>query len=178
MSDVTPHHSGSEWEHILRLDQIPTDTVLLEANPTQRQALAERFGLEEISALSVKVALDLDGVTVTATGTLKAEFEQLCAISGEPFANSVEEDLALKFVPESAQTIGPDEEIELEETDLDEITYSGKSLDLGEALAQSFGLAIDPYAEGPDADAARNSGLIGSEEASGPFAALAQLKKS
>ncbi len=50
--------------------------------------------------------------------------------------------------------------------------------DLGEAVAQSLALAIDPYAVGPSAEQARKDAGLGDEAASGPFAALAGLKKS
>ena len=68
-------------------------------------------------------------------------------------------------------------EIELGADDLDEIEYSGTQFDLGEAVAQSLALAIDPFAVGPGAEEARQRAGIVGEEASGPFAALAALKK-
>jgi hypothetical protein len=74
---------------------------------------------------------------------------------------------------------GEDEEIEFASDAPDEIAYDGAAFDLGEALAQSFGLALDPYAVGPDAEAARReAGLVGEDGRSGPFAALAALRKS
>ena len=38
----------------------------------------------------------------------------------------------------------------------DEIGYSGTIFDIGEAVAQSLALAIDPFATGPQAEAARH----------------------
>ncbi len=64
-----------------------------------------------------------------------------------------------------------------------ELEYEGDSFDLGEALAQTLGLAIDPYREGPDAEAVRNEAGIESDEEfdaapKGPLAeALAGLRK-
>ena len=69
-----------------------------------------------------------------------------------------------------------EDEIEITADDCDEIEYEGMTFDLGEAVAQSLGLAIDPFAEGPEADAARQKHGLAGEEASGPFAALAALK--
>ena len=61
---------------------------------------------------------------------------------------------------------------------MDEIFYEGDSFDLGEAVAQSLALAIDPFACGPDADRVRQEkGLSADDQPSGPFAALAALKK-
>ena len=62
-------------------------------------------------------------------------------------------------------------EIELEAEDLDEIEYAGEKFDLGEAIAQSLALAIDPYAEGPNAEEARKKAGIELDDAPrGPLA--------
>jgi len=96
---------------------------------------------------------------------------------------SLGEPVDLIFVPEEADKAATlQEEIELEESDLDTIPFAGRSFDLGEQIAQTLGLAIDPYAEGPGADAVREkAGITGDDEqtTSGPLAeALAALKKS
>ena len=58
-----------------------------------------------------------------------------------------------------------------------EIAFEGDDIDLGEAVAETLGLAIDPYARGPDAEAARRAAGLSDEDApTGPFAALAALK--
>jgi hypothetical protein len=67
--------------------------------------------------------------------------------------------------------------VELSEEELDDIPYTGPAFDLGEAVAQSLALAIDPYAAGPEADAVRKETGLTDKQASGPFAALAALKK-
>jgi hypothetical protein len=96
-------------------------------------------------------------------------------VSGDDLAVTIDEPLVLRFVPEKKVT---ETEIELEERELDEIPYSGTAFDLGEAVAQSLALAIDPYAVGPNAEQARQEAGLSEEAASGPFAALAALKKS
>ena len=57
------------------------------------------------------------------------------------------------------------------------VPYEGQSFDLGEAIAQSFGLAVDPYARGPEADIAREDNGLDKPETGGAFAALAALRK-
>ena len=86
---------------------------------------------------------------------------------------TIDEPLALRFVP-AAEPAG--EEIELEESELDEIPFEGHVFDLGEAVAQSLALAIDPYATGPNADEMRKEKGLNDEGASGPFAVLKDLK--
>ena len=70
-----------------------------------------------------------------------------------------------------------EEELELEATDLDEIPFDDHTFDLGEAVAQSLALAIDPYPVGPNAERVRKETGLLDEGAAGPFAALAALKK-
>lgn len=160
----------------------PIDRRHLTARPSQmvasedeRAALARRFGLVRVDRLEAEIELESDGEAVNASGRLKADIVQSCAVSGEDLPVAIDEPLALRFVPERAIE---DAELELEESQLDEIAFAGHVFDLGEAVAQSLALAIDPYAVGPDAEQARKDAGIADEAASGPFAALAALKKS
>lgn len=152
------------------------------ADEGERAALAERFGLSAISLFSAEITLEAKGNVILATGTLTASIEQPCAVSGEDFTVAIHEPVDLRFVREStlkATEIGDGEiEIDLAADDSDEIEYSGDAIDLGEALAQTLGLAIDPYAEGPGAEEARQkAGITGDHAPSGPLAeALKALK--
>ncbi len=167
--------SAGELTRVIRLDRLPSE-VLVEANDTERAALARRFGLSGIHALAAKVRLEQRGESIDARGRLTAFFDQRCALSDEPFSNGLDEPIAVRFVPALAAH-AEDEEIEFASDAPDEIEYDGASFDLGEAIAQSFGLALDPYAEGPNADAVRReAGLLDEDAPSGPFAALAALK--
>jgi uncharacterized metal-binding protein YceD (DUF177 family) len=155
--------------------------VVIEATAEERAALALRFGLGAVESLRAEVALEQRPRAIRATGRLTAAIQQPCAISGEDFPVAIDEPVDLRFVEESSRTLPDDEdaEIELEADDCDEIEYAGDMFDLGEAVAQTLGLAIDPYAEGPHADAARKAaGIVPEGEHQGPLAAmLAALKK-
>jgi len=164
----------SEFPRPIDRRQITARPVRLEATEPEREALARRFGLVSISRLEAELELAADGEAVDARGRLSARIVQSCAVSGEDLPVAIDEPLTLRFVPEQAVT---EEEIELEESDLDEIPYTGTAFDLGEAVAQSLALAIDPYAVGPNAEQARKDAGLSDEAASGPFAALAALKK-
>ena len=56
------------------------------------------------------------------------------------------------------------------------IEYEAEQIDLGEAIAQTLYLALDPYPRGPDADSIAEKKGLKSEEEAGPFGALAALK--
>ena len=175
----------SETNELVRLIKpraIPAGTMEVEANETERAALAKRFGITAIHALTARVDFSKKDDAVVASGTFNATVEQPCAVTRDDITYDISEAFSLRFLP--AGKFGEyeeDAEFELTEEDLDEIEYEGETFDLGEAIAQELGLAIDPYREGPDADAMREEAGIESDEdrkPSGPLAdALAALKK-
>ncbi len=176
--------SAPEFSRPVTLRQISGQPQLLEASEAERAALARRFAISAVDALAAQITLERKGERVSAEGSLTADIVQPCAISGEDFPVHIEEPIALRFVPEGAIhpsfQEGDEIEIELEVSDLDEIEYSGDTIDLGEAVAQTLALAIDPYAEGPNADAVREEAGIRTDDApSGPLAEAlgAALKK-
>lgn len=160
-----------EFSRPFDLRGITAEPVQLEANEEERAALAARFGLISISKLTAELSLEAEGEEISAKGTMIAEFVQSCAVSGDDLPQSIDEEITLRFVPAaSLEASEEDEEIELEEDELDEIGYEGTSFDLGEAVAQSLALAIDPYAEGPDADNVRREQGLLEEGSAGPMA--------
>ena len=165
-----------EFSRTVDLRHITPAPLTLSATGAELAALAERFGLVRIDSLQAELSLRTDGDVVTATGRLRACWTQLCAVSGEDLPQQADEPVRLRFVPQGSIPDTGDEEIELSPDDWDEIEYAGFSFDLGEAVAQSLALSIDPFACGPEAEAARQAAGIVSEAAAGPFAALAGLK--
>lgn len=166
--------SGGEFTRLVKLDRLPPE-LAIEATADERAALAHRFALPELTMLRARVALSQAGASIDARGRLEAAFSQLCAVAATPFAATLDEPLAIRFVP-SLAAAAEDEEQEFAADEPDEVEYDGAAFDLGEAVAQSFGLALDPYAEGPDAAAARrDAGIVDEAAPSGAFAALAAL---
>ncbi|MBH1944958.1 DUF177 domain-containing protein [Erythrobacter sp. YJ-T3-07] len=173
MTGVTP----PEFSRPIALRQITGQPLVLEATDQERADLARRFAISSVDRLVARIALDRQGDRVGVTGTLEADITQPCAVSGEDFPVAIVEDIALRFVPEGSihPSLQEDEEIELEAQDLDEIEYAGGNFDLGEAIAQSLALAIDPYAEGPNADKVRKK--VGIETDDAPRGPLAEALK-
>ncbi len=171
-SQATP---APEFSRLVDVRQVEGLTPTLEANEAQRAALAERFALVRIDSLVAHLELSRKDRTVSVTGTLTASWVQTCAVSADELPVSiVDEPIEVRFVPELTG-YAPDAEIELDSDDLDEIEYAGTQVDLGEAVAQSLALCIDPYLTGPNADAARAQAGLGKPEDHGPFAALKGL---
>jgi uncharacterized metal-binding protein YceD (DUF177 family) len=164
-----------EFSRLIDVRQAEGKHVELSAGADECAALARRFALARIDRLEAALDLGHGDKGLEARGRLNAEIVQSCAVSGEDFPVAVSEDLFFRFVPE-ADDHSPDEEVELAAEDCDEIEYAGTMIDLGEAVAQSLALAIDPFAEGPGAEAARRRAGLMAESEAGPFAALAALR--
>ena len=145
------------------------------ADEKERAALAERFGLASIERLSAEADLKRVGDEVTAVGTLSASVVQSCVATGEPVAAEIDEDFSIVFRPHR-EPAGAEEEIELSEGELDVVFYEGLNIDLGEAVAETLSLSLDPYPRAPDADAALREAGVKSEEEVEPAGPLAGLK--
>lgn len=169
----------TEFSRPLDLRALPRHPIDLSADAAERAALARRFHIVSIGALAATANLTQDATGVDVTGRIEAKLVQACAISGEDFPVKVSCDYRLRFLPEAdyeAALADAGDEVELAGDDLDTIAFTGSTIDLGEAIAQTLALEIDPYAEGPGADAARAEYGLSTPEASGPFAALQALK--
>jgi uncharacterized metal-binding protein YceD (DUF177 family) len=150
-------------------------TVEVEASPAEREALARRFGLVEIAELAAEAALLRKGVEVEARGRLHARVTQACVATDEPVEAELDEPFEILFRPTPAEAKA-DEEIELDAAEMDVVFYDGSSVDIGEAVAETLSLSLDPYPRSPSAEAALKSAGVKSEEEAGPFGALAALR--
>ena len=169
--------SAPEFSRPVRLDTLGAEPreMTIEADEAERAALARRFGLVRIDRLAADAALVRNGDEIVASGRIAAAVTQSCVASGEPVESLLEEPFELVFRP--APTSGrPDEEVELSQGELDVIFYDGAWIDLGEAVAETLFLSLDPYPRSPAAADALKAAGVQSEEESGPFGALAGLR--
>ncbi len=166
-----------EFSRPVALDTIgdAARNMTVAAKEVERAALARRFGLISIDRLTAEAALHRSGPDVTATGRISAAVTQSCVASGAPVPQDIDEPFEIVFRPQPGAA-QPDEEIELDEGELDTIFYEGGAVDLGEAVAQTLALALDPYPRAPDGEAALKAAGVKSEAEAGPFGALASLR--
>jgi uncharacterized metal-binding protein YceD (DUF177 family) len=169
--------TAPEFSRLVRINTLGTEprTMSIDAEEAERSALARRFGLIAIGRLAAEASLVREGEDVSATGRIAAAVTQSCVATGEPVEAAVDEAFELRFRPTPAPA-GPDEEVELGERELDLIFYDGASIDLGEAVAETVALSLDPYPRAPGAEEALKAAGVKSEEEAGPFAALAGLR--
>ena len=170
--------SAPEFARPHRLDQIGAGEkrVSISAEAEERAALARRFGLAAIDSLNADYALRRDATGVVARGHLAAQVTQNCSVSGDPLPVKVDEDFAIRFLPEPDMEAA--DETELSEDECDTVFYTGGAIDLGEAAAETLLLSLDPFPRGPHAAAAlKKAGVISEEEdAALPKGALAGLR--
>ena len=166
-----------EFSRPIRVDMIAGSprAIDVEASPAERAALAERFGLVGIESLSAEASLSRRGEDVVADGSLTAEVTQSCVATGEPVPARLEEPFSIVFRTHP-EGLGPDEEIELSEGEMDVVFYDGSTIDFGEAVAETLSLSLDPYPRSPEAEAALREAGVKSEEEVEPAGPLAGLK--
>ncbi len=181
MSEMPP----PEFSRLVRLDEIGRMQfpAHLRATEAERAALAARFGFSSLERLEADYSLTREDHAILATGELRAALAQPCVATAEPVAEEVREGFTIRFVPEAeieTVTPGAEGEIEIDAEGADIVAYTGERFDIGEAIAETLALAVDPYPRAPQADVIlRQVGVLSEEEAaeqSGPFAALAALK--
>ncbi|MDA8049504.1 MAG: YceD family protein [Rhodospirillales bacterium] len=142
-SAITP-----EFSRPLALAAFPPAGQRIEvaASSAECQALARRFGLPSIERLSCTFTLQREpGGAIHASGLLIALLTQVCCVSLDEFAASIEERFTVRFVPSGNESTNFDPDAP------DEIPYAGGVLDLGEAAAEQLALALDPWPRKPDA---------------------------
>jgi uncharacterized metal-binding protein YceD (DUF177 family) len=169
--------TAPEFSRPVRIDAIGEEPRALgvAAEEVERVNLARRFGLVAIERLAAELTLYRRGSDVAMDGALSARVIQACVATGEPLAAEIEVPFALIFRPR-IETPEAEEEIELAEDELDVIFHDSAAIDVGEAVAETLFLNLDPYPRAPGAeDALRQAGVKGEEEA-GPFGALAGLR--
>jgi hypothetical protein len=178
----------NEFARPVVIEPWPEGGIALELSPdpAELRALARRFDLLELAELSASGRLERRGPDeIWFTGRLEAEAAQACVVSLEPVPVRLQQPIergwrrvAGPIEPGTAATPPT-----LWLVDQDEIEpLTGRTIDLGEVMAEELALALDPYPRRADAEALVSERLgpnisFGAAEPPEPsLAALAQLK--
>ncbi|EDP66384.1 hypothetical protein BAL199_25594 [alpha proteobacterium BAL199] len=172
-------HPASELSHPIQLDRIGAASikVSLTSDSDVRSALAERFDLQAIDALTVELIVRRQRATgwIEVSGTVSGSVVQNCIVTNDPVSASVVADV-LELFDDSGEASS-------DEVDLDPLAdtpepIAGETLDVGEIAAQAFGLALDPYprADGATSETVSSATQAEESERASPFAKLAALK--
>lgn len=168
--------SAPEFSRPRRLDTLGEGKVetRIEADDSERAALARRFELVALDALDVVYTLRRDAGGIHASGRLTARVVQTCIATGDPVPGRIDEPFDIRFLPDPGEDAAS--ERELDSGELDMMFYDGSAIDLGEAAAETLGLALDPYPRSPRAEATLRAAGVKTEEDAKPAGALAGLK--
>jgi uncharacterized metal-binding protein YceD (DUF177 family) len=167
MSDSAP------FRRLVRVDALPEDgqTLAIEANASEREALASLYKVPAIAALTATLRLERaahGGARVS--GAVHAELTQICVVSLEPFAATVDEDIDVRFAPRPQAESGHRQRETFSFADEDEPDpiIEGK-IDVGALAAEFVALGLDPYPRKPGVEFAPPAYLAPRPS---PFAAL------
>jgi uncharacterized metal-binding protein YceD (DUF177 family) len=167
---MRPPRSSPEFSRPLLTDRVPAGGSLenITAEPAELKALAARMKLPAIHALSAEIrATPWRGGGIKLEGHITADLEQVSVISLEPFRETVSLPLARYFLPPGAAAEAS------EDDDADPI--EGGVIDLGEVVAETLALDLDPYPRKPgEAFAEHVEDAEVSPGAESPFAVLAR----
>jgi uncharacterized metal-binding protein YceD (DUF177 family) len=183
----------NEFARPLVIEPWPDAGIAVEfsADPGERRALARRFGLLELRSLHVEGRLDRgdDRQELRFQGWLEAEVVQACVVTLEPVPATIRQPVERRWrraEPGAGPGTASPQHVWVVEEDEDEVEVdiaTGRTIDLGEAMAEELALALDPYPRAADVDdlVLRDLGpniSIGAEQpAENPFAALQQLRQ-
>jgi uncharacterized metal-binding protein YceD (DUF177 family) len=181
MSNSPPISSSeNEFSYIVKLDEIGAGSAQykIAADVQARLGLMARFDLLALDMLEGEILLIKSGTSIRATGHMRAQIAQVCIASGDSLPAAINVPFDIIFTPEP--DVDTDTEIELENGDCDMMFHNGKVIDIGEAVAQTLWLSLDPYPRSPEAAKKLKAAGVKSEDEierdSGPFGALAALK--
>ncbi len=154
-------------------------TFDIAASSGECRALAARFGVEAISGLTAQVTLTKleSDRRIRLDARFSTDVVQSCVVTLDPLASHLDDRFSLVFDAGAS----PEREImvSLDGDDPPEPLADG-IIDIGEAVAEHLGLALEAYPRAPDTDcgaiAAVSAGGGGETGGKSPFSVLGSLK--
>lgn len=147
-----------EFSHKVTVNPWPEDGIKVELTATaaEREALRSRFGLVDLQSLFASVGIEQGVMELVLAGQIEAVVAQHCVVTLKPVTSRLnvpfERHYRRREVHEKMVTAG--ETLASDADDIDIDFLEGDEIDIGEAVAEEFYLALDPYPRGADADQA------------------------
>lgn len=163
------------------------ETFQFEANGDERAALARRFDLIALPSLTAegRIIPSDHGRRARVEGIVRAEVVQSCVVTLEPVPATVEDSFVRTYTSLSRDA-EHETVVDLDSDDPPELMAEGV-IDVGEAVAETLGLALDPYPRAPgaeltplqrdDQDTPEDVTKLAENEGESPFRALKGLLK-
>jgi uncharacterized metal-binding protein YceD (DUF177 family) len=163
------------------VDSIPATghAVRIATSPSERAAIAKAYGLVAVRSLGADLEVGRGaGKSITVAGHIHAEIVQTCIVSLEPVAQSIDEEIDVRYVgagQPAASEPRPGAEVRIDPNAEPPEHLSGDELDLGALVLEHFALGIDPYPRAPGAELPAELDDTVGTSAESPFAVLARL---
>ncbi len=184
-------HIEPEFSRTVAVDRMEAvETLDIVADGAERAALARRFGLDSLGALTASVTLTKfgDARRVRLSANFSADVVQSCVVTLEPVPSRIEATFVLVYDEDAGEPAEAETVVLLKGQDSPE-PWSGEVIDVGEAVAEHLALALDPYprAAGAEqsafgsapggADAGKEGDDADGEFSESPFKKLAKLRR-
>ena len=155
------------------------------AEPEELRALAQRMKLPDIVSLQADLSVEPQGGgSYLVKGRMQARVAQECVRTLDVFEDDVTAEVERLFVPADSPAAraleeGPVLELDMEAPDAPDVIHDG-AIDLGELVAETLALSLDPWPHKPGTDyvdmeaAAPETNEV--EKPDNPFAALKRLR--
>ncbi len=182
---------GPEFSRIVAVDRMEAvETLDIVADGAERAALARRFGLDSLDALTASVTLTKfgDGRRLRLSANFSADVVQSCVVTLEPVSSRIEDSFVLVYDEDAGGAAGAEIVVLLKGQNSPE-PLPGNVIDVGEAVAEHLALALDPYPRAPGgklpalglapggADAGKEGDDTAGEFSESPFKELAKLRR-
>ena len=165
------------WSHPIKLRELSRGDVRvrLEPDEAERAAIAAALNLQSLPALVAQLTVRpwRDGAEIT--GRFEAVVEQLCAVSLDPFEQTLSGEIAVQVAPADSPNAesesAGERERDPEAPDPPDV-LRGDAIDLAGYVVEHLALEIDPFARKPGAEFE----YAPPAEPESPFAVLQKLK--
>jgi uncharacterized metal-binding protein YceD (DUF177 family) len=170
-----------EFSRPLDVTRVPPQGSIerISAEPTECVALAKRFGLPGLHSLEAELKVSRwRGEGLKIKGRFTADLDQTCVVTLETFRSTLADEFESYFLP-TGTSAGADRAL-IEEGDAE--PFENGIIDMGEVVAETVALALDPYPKKPGVTFADVIEDESQEEAAtrpeaSPFAGLGRLKR-
>lgn len=174
-----PEESQLEFSRVFDVGELQDDgsSRELKASPEELTALQKRYGLDALDEVRGELKISaLEAGAMKVTGKIFARLSQTCVVTLEPVDEVIGEFISIAYLPEGAED--PEEEEVDPLSDEEYEFFDGKSVDLGELVAQQIAAAINPYPRKDGAELGKVASMGDSEPVvrENSFAVLGKLK--
>jgi uncharacterized metal-binding protein YceD (DUF177 family) len=174
MTRTAPGTAAPEFSRLVPLARVGAEPFRqdIEASEAERAQLALRLDLIALDRLTATVELVRLAKEIFALhAAFEAEFVQSCVVTLDPVSGTAAEEFTLIYgPPEAEEEVGGSIEDDVAFEPLD-----GTAIDVGEAVAQQFALALPPFPRVPGASIEAEIEMPPTDESGTLAAALSRL---